>query len=81
MNVYVPVNLDYDDYLVGSPGPIFSNMDEAIAHAKKKHYDTVREEYVWKSDEQYDEWLTGMGRRRSKTRELLDKLRTAGLRG
>jgi hypothetical protein len=58
--VYYKQQLDYDDYPVGSPGQMFSNVDEA-----KKSLDgarstwTLQSRVVWDSVDEYIRWMNG----------------------
>jgi hypothetical protein len=83
--VYVPVNLDYDAYVIGSPGPMFTVMEAAIKYAKKQHYTTVHIDSVWDSEKEYldyqaDYLASGPSTPVKPYSELFSALKEAGLR-
>jgi len=60
MEVFFCVKLDYDDYQIGSPGPSFESKEAAEVYlAAHSYYDAVRSDRVWKSVEQYKQYLDG----------------------
>lgn len=69
LKVYVPVKLDYDDYEVGSPGPMFLSQEAAEQYRRDNPYfTTVKEKTVWQDVAEHELWLWGAGGKRSPQR-------------
>lgn len=57
---YFPRKLDYDDYQLGSPGPSFVNLEDAVRHmADHGYYTDIGYSHIWESDQEYADYMAG----------------------